>query len=394
MITNSTSQYGSVSRALHWTIAVLIIIALVLGLIGDNTERSAETAEFLQRLYSVHKTIGITVLFLAIIRVVWAISQPKPAALHPDRTLETLAAETVHWALYAAMFVMPLSGWVMHAAETGFAPILWPFGQNLPFVPKSETVAHSAGFIHMLASYVLYASLAAHIVGALKHAIIDRDATLARMAHGKSAAPASGTKPAGWIHTVSAVATLAVFAAIIAIPFVTAKETSAAPAPMASAETAGEWQVQSGAIEFTVIQMGAQVTGQLPDWTANIDYDPATGVGQTEVTIDTSTLTLGSVTDQAKGAEFFDTSNYQTAVFTADISRVDGTAHVANGTLTLVGQTVPVALEFDLTVDGDQAQMTGSVTLDRRDLGMGAGYTDEGTVGFAVVVDVTVTATR
>ena len=394
MITNSTSQYGSVSRALHWTIAVLIIIALVLGLIGDNTERSAETAEFLQRLYSVHKTIGITVLFLAIIRVAWAISQPKPAALHPDRTLETLAAETVHWALYAAMFVMPLSGWVMHAAETGFAPILWPFGQNLPFVPKSETVAHSAGFVHMLASYVLYASLAAHIVGALKHAIVDRDATLARMAHGKSAAPASGAKPAGWIHTVSAAATLAVFAAIIAIPFVTAKETSAAPAPMASAETAGEWQVQSGAIDFTVIQMGAQVTGQLPDWTANIDYDPATGVGQTEVTIDTSTLTLGSVTDQAKGAEFFDTSNYQTAVFTADISRVDGTAHVANGTLTLVGQTVPVALEFDLTVDGDQAQMTGSVTLDRRDFGMGAGYTDEGTVGFAVVVDVTVTATR
>ena len=393
MITNTKTYYGSVARGLHWAVAILILTALTLGIIGDNMPRNADTVDTLKTLYSAHKTLGITALFLAVIRVIWAVTQPKPVSLHPNRTLETFAAETVHWALYAAMFVMPLSGWIMHAAESGFAPIWWPFGQNLPFVPKSESVAHSAATIHAIAAYVLYASLAAHILGAIKHSLIDRDATIARMTRGVSAGDAGATLPA-WVHSVSGAAVLAVFGSIIAIPFVTAETSNAAPAPVVAETVESGWQVQSGALGFTVLQMGAEVAGQLPDWTATIDYDPETGTGSTTVMIDTTTLTLGSVTDQAKGSDFFDTANHQTAVFTADITQVEGSRHNATGTLTLVGQTVPVTLEFDLTIDQDTATMTGSAALDRRDFGMGAGYADEGTVGFAVIVDVNLTATR
>jgi cytochrome b561/polyisoprenoid-binding protein YceI len=390
MISNTTNSYGSLARFFHWSIALLILTDIALGLIGDATERNAETAGFLQTLYSAHKTIGVTVLALALLRVIWALTQPKPAPLHPDRKAETFVAEVVHWALYGAIFVMPLSGWVIHSAETGFAPIWWPFGQDLPFVPKSEAVAHVAGAIHGLSAIVIYLTVGAHIAGALKHAIIDRDETIARMTRG-TAAGASASKGGHFAPLIPAVA---LWAAIIAMPILTqpATEHPQETAAIASSSDAN-WTVDSGTLSFTVTQMGAPVVGQFGAWTASIQYDDA-GTGQVEVIIDATSLTLGSVTAQAKGAEFFDTSNHATAVFAAQIEQIDGTSHRANGTLTLVGQTVPVVLDFTLDRDGDAATMTGTATLDRRDFGMGSGYSDESTVGFGVTVDVTLAATR
>jgi polyisoprenoid-binding protein YceI len=111
------------------------------------------------------------------------------------------------------------------------------------------------------------------------------------------------------------------------------------------------------------------------------------------VNIDTTSLTLGSVTSTAVGPEFFNTSTYTTSVFEADISRIDaGPRHMATGEVTLIGQTVPVLLEFELQTDGGSATMTGIAQMDRRDFGMGAGYSDESTVGFVVDVDVNLTA--
>lgn len=390
MISNTTNSYGSMARFFHWSIALLILTDIALGLIGDATERNAETAGFLQTLYSAHKTIGVTVLALALLRVIWALTQPKPAPLHPDRKAETFVAEVVHWALYGAIFVMPLSGWVIHSAETGFAPIWWPFGQDLPFVPKSEAVAHVAGAIHGLSAIVIYLTVGAHIAGALKHAIIDRDETIARMTRG-TAAGASASKGGHFAPLIPAVA---LWAAIIAMPILTqpATEHPQETAAIASSSDAN-WNVDSGTLSFTVTQMGAPVVGQFGAWTASIQYEDA-GTGQVEVIIDATSLTLGSVTAQAKGAEFFDTSNHATAVFAAQIEQIDGTSHRANGTLTLVGQTVPVVLDFTLDRNGDAATMTSTATLDRRDFGMGSGYSDETTVGFGVTVDVTLAATR
>src|SRR5690606_944913 len=114
----------------------------------------------------------------------WALTETRPAPVHPGRKLETFAAETVHWALYISLVLVPLTGWIHHAAVEGFAPILWPFGQNLPFVPKSETIGHIFGVAHGLFVWVLLASLTLHIAGAVKHVLIDRDVTLARMVKG------------------------------------------------------------------------------------------------------------------------------------------------------------------------------------------------------------------
>lgn len=130
MLANTDTRYGLIARLFHWVIALLILTDLALGLIGENIPRTADTAETLKTLYSVHKTIGVSVLFLAILRILWALVQPRPVPVHPARRAETLLAEVIHWALYGAIIVMPLSGWVIHSSEIGFAPILWPLGKT------------------------------------------------------------------------------------------------------------------------------------------------------------------------------------------------------------------------------------------------------------------------
>ncbi|GGH46003.1 cytochrome B [Frigidibacter albus] len=390
MIANTATSYGSLARALHWLTALLILSALGLGLYAGNlpSGSDAEVAR-LASVFSLHKTIGVAAFFTALVRIVWALVQPRPAPLHPERRAETLAAEVVHWALYGAMLVMPLSGWVYHSAVAGFAPILWPFGQALPLVPLSEAVAGAAKAVHHTSALVLYAAIGLHVLGALKHALIDRDATLARMTRGV----------AGGIATrhgslAAPVLALMVWAAVIGFGvFAPAgKPPGAAPAPVASATEAG-WTVTEGTLGIALKQMGAEVSGSFTGWTAEIDYDEATRTGAVTVSIPVTGLTLGSVTPQALGPEFFDAETHPTAVFSAQIAD-EGAGLVATGTLDLRGMTVPATLPFTLGIEGDTATMAGSTTLDRRDFGMGASYGDETTVGFTVQVDVALTAVR
>lgn len=391
MISNTTASYGRVARFFHWSIALLVLADIALGLIGKFTPRSGDTVGFLQLLYSTHKTIGMTVLALAVLRVIWAISQQRPVPLHPERRLETFAAETAHWVLYAAIFVLPLSGWVIHSAELGFAPIWWPFPQSLPFIPKSERLAGAAANVHWIAGIVLAAMVAAHIGGAVKHALIDRDGTLARMWNGRAAGKAA-THPGKGASVFAAIGiwTFAIGGALtVFAPAHIVEGASHLPAQ----QTEG-WVVQEGSLSFTITQMGAEVTGGFANWQADIDYDEVTGTGTMKTVIDTNSLTLGSVTDQAKGLEFFDVAAHDTAVFQGDIVQIDGPTHRASGSLTLVGQSVPVTLDFDLEVTGGTATVFGGTGLDRRDFGMGAAYPDESSVGFSVEVQIELVATK
>lgn len=396
-LANTATRYGSLARSLHWLTALLILSAIGLGLYGedlpfDNSEALAAKAW----IYSLHKTIGVAAFFVALLRILWAISHPRPAPLHPERRLENLLAETVHWSLYIAMLLMPLSGWVHHAAVDGFAPILWPFGQGLPFVPKSEAVATAATALHAVMSKVLIASVLLHVLGAVKHAVIDRDVTLARMVTG-----AEGGRPGATHPLAGALAAVVIYAAgtaavLALVPMPEAPQATATATAPATAPAAGNWQVQQGSLGFSVRQMGAPVSGSLPNWTAEISFDetPVAGKsGTVRVQIDTTSLTLGSVTDQAKGAEFFDIATHPQALFTADILPA-ATGYEAKGTLTLRGVTVPVTLPFTLQITGDTATMQGSLTLDRRAFGMGASYGDESSVGFGVEVTVELTAQR
>jgi polyisoprenoid-binding protein YceI len=133
--------------------------------------------------------------------------------------------------------------------------------------------------------------------------------------------------------------------------------------------------------------------GQFNDWTAAIAFDPDSGTGTAQVNISIGSLTLGSVTAQAMGPDYFDNATFPTAVFTADIAPiVDG--HMATGTLTIRDKIVPIEMPFALNIQDDTAQMSAAMTLDRRDFDVGNNMADESSLKFPVRVQINLTATR
>lgn len=387
---NTDHSYGRAARLLHWLTAGLILVAIPLGLVAealpyDTSEALARKAQ----LFSWHKTLGIAAFAVGVVRIGWALAQRHPVPVSTRRAEVWLAA-AMHGLLYGALILVPLSGWIHHAATEGFAPILWPFGQGLPFVPKSEAVAQGAGFAHWLFTKVLIVAVLLHVAGALKHALIDRDAVLGRMLGGVAAgAGRVGARGASW--AAAAVWAGALALVLVAMP---AAQDNAAPAPAPVAAVPGGWVVQDGTLAISVRQMGSAVQGRFASWRADIAFDPQAQTGnRVTVEVDLASLTLGSVSTQATGPDFLNAAAHPVARFAADLRR-DGAAWVAEGVLSLNGAEVPVILPFTLDLEGDLATMQGALELDRRAFGIGATYPDEATVGFGVTVTVALTAQR
>ena len=400
-LANTTRSYGSVAKAFHWTVAALILALIPLGIVANGLP--ADTSEQIARkamLFSIHKTLGVTLFFLALARIGWAVVQPRPAALHPDRRLETAAATTAHWLLYASLVLVPLSGWAHHAATEGFAPIWWPFGQSLPFIPKDPDLAEIFGGLHIVFERVLVATLLLHVAAALKHHWWDRDDTLRRMLPGAApaaAAPDAARPLPAWTGPVAA---LSVFALAIGIggALGTYGKPRTATQAVALQQAPSEWRVTDGTLVIRIRQLGGEVVGRFGDWTAAIDFaeTPRDGShGSAEVTIAIPSLTLGAVTDQAMEEAYFNAEDHPTARFTADLLPAEGeTTYRAEGTLTLRGEAVPVAFPFTLAIEGETAEASFDLVLDRRDFGIGANQDDPGTLGFEVEVSGQLSATR
>ena len=401
--TNTFSSYGSVAKTFHWLTALLIFTALPLGWFAENlahaiNDPTIPTTESdiarAARLFSIHKTIGVTVFFVALARILWALTQTKPGLLNADNKPEAFAAETVHWMLYASLVLVPLTGWVHHASAEGYAPILWPFGQNLPLVPKSAELAEVSANLHWLFMLVLVASLALHIAGALKHHVVDRDSTLRRMLPGRADAP---EPPAQHHSLIPAFAALLIWLAVIAGGAATGLFSHHPSADMAALqEVESEWQVEDGTLSITITQLGSPVTGQFAEWTAAIEFDePAAPgpAGSVDVTVGIGSLSLGTVTNQALGPEFFDNAQFPTARFDADLFKTE-TGYEARGPLTIRDQTRDVVLPFSLQLQDDTAIMTGELVLNRLDFNVGAHMPAEDSLAFAVTVAVELTAKR
>lgn len=394
--TNTSARYGSVAKSFHWLTALLILSALALGFIAHNVpyQDSAQLA-VKATLFSLHKTVGLAAFFTAILRILWAFTQPRPKLLNGDHKLEALAAETAHWVLYCAMALVPLTGWIHHAATTGFAPIWWPFGQSLPFVPKNADFATILSGLHYTFMVVMVVTLLAHVGGALKHAVFDRDGTLQRMLPNHSDSPTPPPQQPG--HLRPALAAVAVWALALGIGNYSGLFTPTLPAQAETlAEVDSDWTVQDGTLAISVTQFGSNVTGEFADWTADITFDETAvdgTYGNVTVTIAIGSLTLGSVTDQALGADYLNAATHPTATFTANIVGAD-TGYHAKGTLSLNGHDVPLDLPFELVLADNIADMTGTITLDRRAFHVGDSMADESSLGFGVAVNVNLTATR
>ena len=391
----SATRYSMITKMFHWLTALLIFVIIPLGVVANQLPY--DTSEQLARkatVFSLHKTLGVTVFFVALLRILWALPQTKPGPLHPERKIETFLAEVVHWVLYISLVAVPLTGWIEHAASSGFAPIWWPYGQNLPLIPKSESLAGVFAGLHWIFGKLMVASILLHIAGALKHHIIDKDVTLVRMWFKSGSVPDVGPHVAKkGAPITAALAFVAAAGGAVALGLTQRHDDAVAVADLA--EVTSDWTVQDGSIAITITQFGSEVTGTFADWTSQISFDPATAdiMGSVETVIAIGSLSLGSVTSEALGVDYFDAQTHPTATFSAEI-QPDGTQFIADGTLTIKDVTVPVQMPFTLTLEGETAQMSGGLTLDRLDFGMGETQNDESTLAFAVDVAVTVLATR
>lgn len=172
---NSALRYGTVAQTLHWVIVGLLIVQVTLGKIADELPLGLEKLALLAR----HKSFGITILGLAVIRLAWRwIDRPPP--LPPMPRWQQLAANLNHWALYALLFAMPLSGWMMSSASN--YPVSWFGLAQLPdLVLPDRSLKEQLEEVHELLATLLIALALLHVAAALKHQFFDRDGLLFRM---------------------------------------------------------------------------------------------------------------------------------------------------------------------------------------------------------------------
>lgn len=171
-------RYSSTAIALHWAVAILILVGFPLGVYMHDLPVSPAKL----KLYSYHKWIGITVLALACLRLAWRVGHRPPAPV-PMPPWQARAAAAAHVALYALMFATPLAGWLMSSA-LGFK-VVWLGVLPMPdLVGKDKALGEALKAVHQGLSFSLMAIVALHAAAALEHHFRRRDATLARMLPG------------------------------------------------------------------------------------------------------------------------------------------------------------------------------------------------------------------
>jgi cytochrome b561 len=175
-VRNSTRSWGSLSKALHWIIVLLIINQWVIGMRADALPLGVAKLQAL----AWHKSFGITILALAVVRLVWRWMNPVPDLSAETRPWERVLAKISHVLLYGLIFALPLTGWLMSSAKN--YPVSWFGLVQLPdLVAPSEALFQQMRSLHHTLFAVLVAVAALHIAGALKHHFIDRNDVLKRM---------------------------------------------------------------------------------------------------------------------------------------------------------------------------------------------------------------------
>jgi cytochrome b561 len=178
------SRYSKIAIAFHWVIAVLLIVNLVVGLwVLDPLVNSPDPAT--KRLgftvIQLHKSVGLTVLVLAIARLAWRLMNPPPP--YPDHMTraEIVLAKLSHWGFYVLMLALPLSGWAMVSTSKIQFPILY-FGLfQVPMLPISKAWGELLDQSHLILGWITLALIVLHVAAALKHHYLDRDDVLVRM---------------------------------------------------------------------------------------------------------------------------------------------------------------------------------------------------------------------
>ena len=170
-------RYTKTAMLLHWLVALLIIATFFLGLSMVAIPGFSPTK---LKYFSWHKWMGVTVLMLALLRVLWRVTHRPPAKLVSIPDWQHSIAEGMHYLLYLLIFAVPLSGYLYSYAAGVPVVYLGIWQMPTPFAPDPELKA-TLKTVHYVLTMTMAAAVVAHALAALKHHFIDRDVTLKRM---------------------------------------------------------------------------------------------------------------------------------------------------------------------------------------------------------------------
>ena len=174
---NSSSRYGWVSIFMHWGVALVVfgLFALGLWMVGLDYYSS-----WRKEAPDLHKSIGLVLLGVMVLRVLWRFISPPPPTLQSYSRMTRIGAKFGHGFLYLALFAVMLAGYLISTADGVGIPVFGLF--EVPaLVSGLPDQADTAGVIHFYLAWVLVIFSGLHALAALKHHFIDRDATLTRM---------------------------------------------------------------------------------------------------------------------------------------------------------------------------------------------------------------------
>jgi len=356
---NSPSEYGAVTKAFHWLTALLVISMICIGYYMGGMPLGAAKL----KTYNLHKSLGATVLIVTTLRILWHIFSRRPKAVETLKPFEKLGAGAMHYALYALLLAMPLTGWFFSSA---FGRPVSVFGLfTLPdLIGADRDLGKLLKDGHETLAVVVIAAAALHALAALGHHFFKKDTVLRRM-----------------------------------LPFALALLVFAP----AAAESATQWNLlhDKSSITFHPRQMGQSFDGAFDVFAASILFDEADlANSKVKVTIQTGSAHTGAADrdENLKGEAWLNVAAFPEAVFTAETFRKTGEAGFeADGTLTVRNVSLPVTLPFTLKVETEgqkkTATMDAHLTLDRSKLGLGTGdWADTSIIANEVPVDIHVTA--
>jgi cytochrome b561/polyisoprenoid-binding protein YceI len=386
---SDATHWGSLAKFFHWAIVLLILAEGALGLVMVMLHKGPGAFVY----YDFHKSIGITILALAVLRLLWRAFDPHPHAVPTMPTWQALAARAGHALLYVLLFLVPLSGWWFNSVD-GLRPMYW-FGLfEVPRIAAPDPgLKHLAHECHEFLFWALVAVAAGHAAAALVHHFFDKDATLTRMF------PNKGRPPLG-------IALVLLTAALIVLPPVTqlmnprgprepaeSAQTGDAPpkAAAAAAEPTPATQARTWTVDAARSTLGFKGTyqkdgfeGRFKRFDATIDYDEANLTGSKfDVSVDLASAdTANDERDESlKGDDFFAVKKFPKAHFVTEsfAKAADGGVE-AKGMLTIRDQSKPVTLKVRFAESGNTATLDVDTTLKRADFGLGNGgdWTDIG----------------
>ena len=174
---NTRTEFGLISKILHWLIATIMISLIVIGWYTSGLD---EETVLYWRMLDLHITLGLAMFMLFLIKVTWKIYSPNPDYIPGLASWERITARSVHWFFIIAIGLIPLIGF-LYAASDGEPINIYDFFEIPDIGSFTKSVRHTLHDVHMYLAYTGAALIVVHITAALKHHFIDRNDTLRRM---------------------------------------------------------------------------------------------------------------------------------------------------------------------------------------------------------------------